>query len=957
MNKSNNDSNNLAIIGASGTGKTVLAVGLHATSTPEFSVSTPPGAEETRKYIEVRQSALEEGYWPAATNESDNIDLRLRLHANGKQSDIVFREYMGERMEKDPNYIRGVIGTPKAAMILFNPGMPGLQSAESRNKMIGNLKVIAQHLKDNKCAAVALVVTASDRLSSDLANFREEFEQYVSLITNHLGTLQLNWKRFDVTVSGELADQNKPKLAVGENNTTHEPFLWLLDCIHTQKVKGRVRKVTGWVTGITLGALAVWGCLWARSKSNLSDIEDKIAGIEAKLTNAWMRKSESEVNNQLSELQKQSTNTLPAVLIVGSGNRDIAVRLEQRLTDDIDLWGVRSLRLEYDAINAKLDRDPLLLSSEKWAKDFDDCLKVTKPSETTAVSELDVLRQTWSTNRIPMETKWQVAKLNKDVDEKVLALRKADGETIPNQLSASYKFIKDIPQTYPLAENGAVLSARLDVARTNALARYCVWIAKWSPYDEKRPFASDDLRRQLEKSLSGKITPDEFRATETNLLAQLAKAQVEWDKYQFPTRAQKHIDALKSGNEPVSALKESLSFLGSMTNDFPTISLGERLLKQDTINHARKVAINSYSSSITNTWDVNGKRLPEFDVKRIFDTELTDAVVTSDEAKAFEDNMQKCFTKAKEDWRAVQKNNCDSFVSRYLSSTADVLGSLNEYMGFRNTNLKNPFLKEVDLSMTTLLEKRLDWLVAEYYRDFRSANAVWDSDLNRSVRMKKAQDEFDELRRLCLAIKNKMLEGSPVQSSWVDGFASLCIEYGGLRKPTPDGINAAFQQEFKVSEIDVKVDFDYIDSDFEKLALGIGIRSRYWNEGERISMDETLINNYNTAFLKNEGGKFYCVWDDKKGAKSFYLSPWTDSFVTINWEDNVDWATDPSGYFSFNIWPERYKRDGDKNGYIEFTRDIEDKYCRFKITVHVVGTLTGFDLQSLMNQAKSHARK
>lgn len=779
MNKSNNDSNNLAIIGASGTGKTVLAVGLHATSTPEFSVSTPPGAEETRKYIEVRQSALEEGYWPAATNESDNIDLRLRLHANGKQSDIVFREYMGERMEKDPNYIRGVIGTPKAAMILFNPGMPGLQSAESRNKMIGNLKVIAQHLKDNKCAAVALVVTASDRLSSDLANFREEFEQYVSLITNHLGTLQLNWKRFDVTVSGELADQNKPKLAVGENNTTHEPFLWLLDCIHTQKVKGRVRKVTGWVTGITLGALAVWGCLWARSKSNLSDIEDKIAGIEAKLTNAWMRKSESEVNNQLSELQKQSTNTLPAVLIVGSGNRDIAVRLEQRLTDDIDLWGVRSLRLEYDAINAKLDRDPLLLSSEKWAKDFDDCLKVTKPSETTAVSELDVLRQTWSTNRIPMETKWQVAKLNKDVDEKVLALRKADGEAIPNQLSAGYKFIKAISNDYPLVENGAVLSARLDVARTNAFARYCVWIAKWSPNDEKRPFASNDLRRQLEKSLSGKITPDEFRATETNLLAQLEKAQAEWDKYQFPTRAQTHIDALKSGKEPVPALKDSLLFLGSMTNDFPTISLGEMLLKQDAINHGRKEAIKMYTESIAGRWNVTGEQLLVFGCETVLAQVQTDGAMTEKEVSDFRQDLRSRFEEAKRQWDVRQKKLVEDKVKSF-DNIESVLTILDAYGEFIEEHPKNPYLETLLDKVDGRLMKFLGQYVADYERDFRGDKRI-ASEQYPLARMENAGRSFYEFRMACAKFGERgSLAQSPLLKRVSGKFARLCCDRGKL---------------------------------------------------------------------------------------------------------------------------------------------------------------------------------
>ena len=233
MNSRKSESNNLAIIGASGTGKTTLAVGLYATSTESFTVA--PDGDETRKYLEIRKTSIEEGFWPAATNESENFDLRLRLHASGRQTDIVFREYMGERMERDPNYTREVIGTPKSAMILFNPGMPGLSKPETRNRMLGNLKVIAQHLKDNGCIAVAFVVTASDRLTSDLAASREDFEAYASEVTNHLTNLGLDWKRFDVTVSGQLDDQNKPKLARGENNTTHEPFLWLLKRIRACK--------------------------------------------------------------------------------------------------------------------------------------------------------------------------------------------------------------------------------------------------------------------------------------------------------------------------------------------------------------------------------------------------------------------------------------------------------------------------------------------------------------------------------------------------------------------------------------------------------------------------------------------------------------------------------------------------------------------------------------------------
>ena len=897
MNKSNSDSNNLAIIGASGTGKTVLAVGLHATSTPEFSVSTPPGAEETRKYIEVRQSALEEGYWPAATNESDNIDLRLRLHANGKQSDIVFREYMGERMEKDPNYIRGVIGTPKAAMILFNPGMPGLQSAESRNKMIGNLKVIVQHLKDNKCAAVALVVTASDRLSSDLANFREEFEQYVSLITNHLGTLQLNWKRFDVTVSGELADQNKPKLAVGENNTTHEPFLWLLDCIHAQKVKGRVRKVTGWVTGITLGALAVWGCLWARSKSNLSDIEDKIAGIEAKLTNAWMRKSESEVNNQLSELQKQSTNTLPAVLIVGSGNRDIAVRLEQRLTDDIDLWGVRSLRLEYDAINVKLGKDPLLLGSEKWAKEFDDRLKVAKPSETNAVTELGKLKENWKASRKGMEKRWQVAKLKNEVEKMVVDLNKAEGDSIPARLKNGFDFLRTISRDYPLVDDYKALYAKLDAARKDALARYCAWTAKWSVEDETPPIAGNALEQKLKSNLLGKISKEEFQSTQNTLLVQLEQARREWQRYHFPKRVQRHVTTLKTaGENPFSALETSLSFLASMGSDFPTIQEGSILKARDSIMLARKEALNAYSDSIATKWDVNGKNPPAFDDQKIHNTILTDTAVTSKEWDTFISDMQNRFASAKRQWDENQKRLVDSF-----DVEGDIQTVVRNYGEFIDENARNPYLESLHNRMNNRLSAYFKKYINDYYDQFRGNKRIGNEEY-KQMRMEHMQQQFNVFRGVCLVIAGKGWSSSPLLNLPVGKFARSCVTQGGL---DTYGFDAAFGQRFRITRVEVKFDTSSVDPDCRCLELGCQLTSERWNFNT-VTLD---ILSKQTLFLGQELSRGYfdrgwvSIWT---GSLDVYTNPFvftslrfsygdrlTNTF-SINKDDSSGWWFDPS---------------------------------------------------------------
>lgn len=939
MSKNKDTSNNLAIIGASGTGKTVLAVGLYATSTPEFTVS--PVGDETRKYIEVRQSALEEGFWPAATNESDNIDLRLRLHANGKQSDIVFREYMGERMEKDPNYIREVIGTPKAAMILFNPGMPGLKSAESRNRMIGNLKVIAQHLKDNKCAAVALVVTASDRLASDLADFREDFEQYVSLITNHLGNLQLNWRRFDVTVSGELSDQNKPKLARGKNNTTHEPFLWLLDCIHTQKARGCAKKIAAWAVGIVVCAFAIWSGLCAISKSKIASIESEIVRAEAQFATAWETKNESLINTQLSSLWKCATNTLPTVLIVGSSNRKSAERLKQRLSDDIDVWGVRSLTLEYDSINAKLNKDPLLLSSEKWAKEFDDRLKVAKPSATNAVTELSDLKRKWANNRISMETKWQVAKLNSEIQKKVVELDKSEGDNIPAKLKSGFDFFKNIARDYPLVQNGRELSARLDTARTNALARYCASITNWSVEDEMPPVAEDAVEQKLKSNLLGKISEDEFRTTREALLAQQKKAREDWEEYQFPKRVQKHVSELKAaGANPTSALKASLAFRTNMTNEFLTIEEGTILQAHESINNARKDTVKSYEDSIATTWDVQGKKPPEFDDQKIHNTVLTEDAITSEEWDMFFSDMQQRLNIAKQQWDENQKKLVDSF-----DVAGDIRTVVRKYGEFIDENARNPHLASLHERIRERLARYYKGYVNDYYREFLGKNRVGNEPYPQS-RMERAQHKFNEFREVCLAVNGGGWSASPLQTTCLGRFAKLCADRGGLQN---SGINGAFEQTFHITRVEVKFEPNSLDSSYSGMALGFRLSAERWNysnhQKEKV-VDRFLFNEKNLPRYSN--GQWVTCW---AGSYDLLTNPWMFPSFEISYKDKTGFLMvdkeDTNGFWlNFESGQHSIEYTFDLRLVHDFNTDTAGKFA-----VRITFTGTGSDFFSLWKEA------
>ena len=719
MNSRKSDSNNLAIIGASGTGKTTLAVGLYATSTESFTVA--PDGDETRKYLEIRKTSIEEGFWPAATNESENFDLRLRLHASGRQTDIVFREYMGERMERDPNYIREVIGTPKSAMILFNPGMPGLSKPETRNRMLGNLKVIAQHLKDNGCIAVAFVVTASDRLTSDLAASREDFEAYASEVTNHLTNLGLDWKRFDVTVSGQLDDQNKPKLARGENNTTHEPFLWLLKRIRACKRRKCILTAVA-VFATFLGVSGVvFGGLVVRSRQVLTKAEKTFANTTNALNIAYAAHDEAKVRTTFDFL----TNSFDKVTAILPSDQARRNELVKRVNEQSDLWRVRLLKMEFDSNKSKVNTKPSDVQLE-WFGGLDKKLLTLSPSSKDAVIERDTLTNDWDNSRIELETKCQTAHFRNVVDQERKNLASAKPNAIIEPLRKSKTLIADAV-TYALVTNRAKLcnSLGLITARTNAIAKYVNSKVR-RPDADKRPDDTEELRQSVSKDLKNALTTEEFDALTIIISKRNDVALKAWDAYHFPKRVKELENSLNAaGSNPSRSLTDSLVFLSAMTNNYPTVSQVEFVKARNAIEEARRKTIAAYVDSICSSWKVKGNKPPEFNAEEIRANVLTDTAVTEAEYSLFLKDIQDRFDNKKDEWTQIQKEKVENFIRRHLSSHANVVSALNEYMGDREEYLSSPSLSLLDSKMLQVLEERLNSLVDDYYAEFRGKNAVW----------------------------------------------------------------------------------------------------------------------------------------------------------------------------------------------------------------------------------------
>ena len=249
----------IALIGARGSGKTILATGLFATSDRCFTVSAED--ENIEEYLKQRKTMLQQGKWPEDSNSSREI--RLTVKNGGKIAKISFRDYRGEDVVDDVRFISDIVGKPDGAILLFNPGMFVGVDVAYRDTVILRYRKIISHLKKNGCRHVVLAVTASDRLdpeTGDLRGKRVEIEGYEKEITDYIENIGGSkwWSRIPVSVTGKLEDQSKPTLAKGAANTASRPFLRILECISSSAAKNKLRRM---FSRIFLGAflLAVAG--------------------------------------------------------------------------------------------------------------------------------------------------------------------------------------------------------------------------------------------------------------------------------------------------------------------------------------------------------------------------------------------------------------------------------------------------------------------------------------------------------------------------------------------------------------------------------------------------------------------------------------------------------------------------------------------------------------------------
>ena len=264
----------LVLIGHTGAGKTVLAAGLYATQDKDFGVDDPGSKTQTGIHAINTKTIIEEGHWPAATSVGQITNLRFKINYKGKEEEISFDEYAGERLENEDEYVNKIFKNPDGAFVLINPGGKQWHNARSKNSLISDLKHYIDLLsKKANNPPIAFVITASDRLESDLKDFASTFQTYVDEIENYLIRKKCVYKVFNVSVSGVLKDQNHPHLAP---KGIKDPFIWLLKQYYFRENMKIAKKISLSLAALFALVLLTLGGLWINDYSTVSSVRKEL---------------------------------------------------------------------------------------------------------------------------------------------------------------------------------------------------------------------------------------------------------------------------------------------------------------------------------------------------------------------------------------------------------------------------------------------------------------------------------------------------------------------------------------------------------------------------------------------------------------------------------------------------------------------------------------------------------
>ena len=902
-NSSGKESGKIAVIGPTQSGKTCLAVGLYSTNVRGFTVEPVEGSS----YLNDRKVEFAGGGWPAPTAVGTKKDIRLDFSTKGKYPiRVSFPDFAGEVLRFDEpesdkkfeafanEHFSGLSGV----VLLVNPGADVFQSGDHQllADVMSQYKRVLAFLRDENHhshkAFVALTVTAADRIKGDLRGRLETFNQSVEEISNTLNSSGFTWKRFEVTVTGHLKDQNSPKLAKGRKNSASAPFLWILDELEWRPKRKILLRKIGWAALAVGGFLAIAGA-WC--------------GVDAWNSRNDIQKTKNALRNALDECARRanpSPDDLDAVRQPLADLRNWRTKSTwfcedaSKAADDFEqeVWNVHEKRIQYEW--SELRKDPSRKGRD--GNRVDEVFSSWIPSVADVANKRQALKEKWEKDKPGYQDKYAVAQLLEKISRPLEENQGVHGESAFKLFAGLYG---QLAATVPSQPESVALKDEVSAALDDRVA------TEWRDFaipdfaKAASTRAADDATRAFVDLLnSWNPATTNGAAAKVELLASVTNSVPGWRRsYETATFLNKVDTALKSGEmEQLAAL-----YPPRATNEFLTAEfVGEQWTNrvEAAFDEARSKFLKSMLDAVVRR---QGRpALTDADYAKVDDK--VHSVGEPFNADAAKQELAGLVKARDQEWERAKRAECEEWIKGRIRDGRKRTGQNSLWDDYEKAARQNsnPFFVEVAGSAVYKeVEKWFESDVAAFEAALNpdGVSLIWNDNTNFNSRYRAVEARFNEqFKPLCREI-NK--DRNPPAGTWAHRFAELCVNKGRVE----DGINKAFPSRIVAKEIRARIDYFKhepkknfpVNHKYTSFAAAVEVEAFEADGNTMSELNERepiidVVKNHapeqqSTCITKEKNGEWISIWSGEKLIDTSYFRR-TSFVATVTDYNKVTWA-------------------------------------------------------------------
>ena len=971
----------IAVIGPTQSGKTCLAVGLFKTSTRGFTIETPDAKCCGDLNELARKFAISE--WPDPTNLGTEENIRFDFCQNGKEPiRVAFLDFAGEKLgvrkqcdrqensdvdNSDPEeqfkrFANANFKNLAGVVLLVNPGSKAFQSGDIAllADTMAQYKRIINYLRDpnsnNKDAFVALTITAADRLKGDLSGNLKTFEDSVEELSNSLRTGGFKWKKFEVSVTGQLKDQARPKLAEKGNNSASKPFLWILRELKWFTLREKIRKNICTASIIT-AALALGTIGWCLVDAN--NEKSEIDGYAQKCLNA-VEACEGQSKPKEKDLEDARVALGNIQEYQGRWRKAYAAKLTEKLDEDV----LRIHKRAIDRAISEIAEKPESEGSISNCSRVDDLFRKYQPLSDETKRAWGESCKEWEVRKSNYQEQYFIAQLLDGVRKPIEKSRDKHGKEFFSLAFGLYGKLAGMSSN----KHGIIaIKERLSKVLDDRVAK------EWRDYaipefNNKAGgvAAQEEVRDFVALLDSWQPATPEGEKSKAELLADVSGRVPMWRTQYETTKFTSEADKAIKKN---SMEDMAMFYPGRVaTNEFLTVEFAEKQWKSR-VKPVFERELKAYLDGIV-AKSSNGRNRPTFadDDKNDITRKASEVGAPFDEEGALKYVEERVASKS-ENWESEKREECNKWIREKIRpgrSRTDSKGLWSEYEKdpIRRTN---PLFTEiVGPAVYREVEKWFESDVAAFKKELSPAEGVslWLDDSNFEVRYQGLVNTFEEFKKTCRRINE---DKNPPAGTWAHRFAELCITKGGIEN---GGVNKVFGQRIVAKQLDARIDYQKkfpVNYKCTAFAAWFEVES-FEGNGTPMKGDDNLPNpqlislidadgenapkNETTSISKEFDGEFKTIWSDEKilDAGLFQRTKFVVKATDYN-GNLIKKTSDIAKVFSFVDKQRTLELDGQLH--IGRFTGVKDADIKVRLSVDISGE-TPF---SLLEQAKQEIRE